>query len=439
MSAAPGHPRHPGSLYALWLAVGVASLCGWHALLQGAKPDRIADEVYHYPAVVEIGEGRWPGPRALPMFPGYHWLVAQAARPLGASLEAVRTVNLGLACLTLVFVTLTLRQLGQHPAAVLLVAWNPILFPFWTLVYTDAAGLCAVTAAVYLHVCGWRVAAAAALAGACLIRQSNIVWAGLLGTWAALEWLRIRCGDGSVGGKGLPGTATPHRATQPATPFIAAPLAGWPYWLLGVAAIAFFALRGGAVTGEASMANWARPNPAQFYLFGLAVVLIWLPLWIDQLGHRWRSTFEPPLLRPSVCAAFVGGFGLLWLCFSNPNPWNGDPEYLRNLVLIGMHTRIELRWLVAALLVVFVPVMIDYYQRQPDRALLAAVWGFSLLFLLPHYLVEPRYYIVPLALLALLAPLTPRQTYVAVAWHALLTAAMAAYVLHAAHSYGGVI
>jgi hypothetical protein len=59
--------------------------------------------------------------------------------------------------------------------------------------------------------------------------------------------------------------------------------------------------------------------------------------------------------------------------------------------------------------------------KQPRAGMLALVWSFSLVFLSFHWLVEPRYYIIPFLLLGLFTELSAGQARRMTIWYGLLS------------------
>jgi len=162
-----------------------------------------------------------------------------------------------------------------------------------------------------------------------------------------------------------------------------------------------------------------------------------LPLWLWHLARNWRERFGPALLKPWGCAALVAAVGVLTVGFSNPHPWNQELEFLHNWPLRVMADSLFARIAAAAIIVLFVVVTARQTWRSPDRAVLALIWAFSLLFLLPHYPADPRYYIVPLVLLDLLGRYSADQTRRLTWWYLLLTIGVATFIASRPGPYGG--
>lgn len=420
---------------ALILACGV--VVAWCGVLIALKPDAIADERLHQPVIAGVAEGRWPPARALVMPPTYHALLGAASWLFGPSLAASRAMTALLAVATLLLIRATERRLwpgepdGQRA---LLAALNPLLLTYFALVYTETAALLLLALACYFQArrSGW--AAAAALTLACLVRQSHLVWFGLLAVWALEQ--RIR-----PDGEGSASSATDGRranwfvrgrawliANQQA---LAPPLCG----VLGV--LMLYDLIGGMERGGSGL-NKPRPNVAQIHIFGLSMGLLLLPIWMAGLSRDGRRRLMPGLRRPLGIGACLLAVGILCQVFQSSHPFNNETDYLHNHVLRAMQRDGGVRALVCALLApVALGLWLDW-RRQPRRRLLAWVWLFSAAYLALHWPVDPRYYIPVVLLLLLLGRPTPRVRGWMHVCNAAGVLAMAAYVLARGGPGGGV-
>jgi len=135
---------------------------------------------------------------------------------------------------------------------------------------------------------------------------------------------------------------------------------------------------------------------------------------------------------PALAAVF-----LLTIAYDNPHPWNNNVDYLRNLPLIAMSNSLRARFAAACLIVIVVPVIVRFTMDQPNRRMLALVWLLSVLFLLPHSLAEPRYYIVPAFFVNFFTRYTQKQGRSLTVWYATVSAAVAVYVCLQGRPEGG--
>lgn len=421
--------RDAGGRGAVGIALGVAilSVLLWYVVLLSARPALMGDEGYHVPAIRALARelpplrallrGDWGPGRILQMPPTYHLLASLPARLVGSDLWMLRGFNVLFAVASIVLLHTAARAYHANygPSHLLRYAWNPLLLPLWALVYTDLAALVGILLALHFQVRRRLTWAAVGLAGACLIRQSNLVWVAFFMAWGLRTLWCARP------------AASPRAALRMfllrhvTTTFL-------PHLLMFALALGYFVCSGGLAT---TLREENRPhvNITQFYIFGLTAAVLWVPVWLPQFARLWPRRVEPLLARAWICAAAVGVIGLLELAFRNPHPWNLDPDYLRNWLLAGMTTHTWVRYLVAVCLVLFVPTLVHSTHASPARGPLTLLWVFALLFLLGHYLIDPRYYVVPLVLADFLTPLPARSARHLVGWYLLLTLGVAAFIV----------
>jgi len=422
------HPGEPVRERRGWWAGGLAagSVIVWFVLLTVLKPECVGDESRHLAVILSLARGEPVPPDYMPMLPAFHLAAAGLVRLCGPSLLVVRGLNVGLAvlCVVVGLALARLRPGGGGSAAALLLVWNPLFFPFTALAYTEAATVLALLIALYLHLRGRGLLSAIALLAACLIRQSSVVWVAFLVVWRLLDE-RARLSKPGSGQR--VGWSWPRVIAEI-----------WPHATLLAAAGVLVILRPSFAAGQ-SYANRAAVNVAQFYLFGLTVAVLWLPLWLEQLGRLWAAGLERALAHGRVCAAAVVAVGLLELAFDNPHPWNADPHYLRNCVLIALSTSTLARLAAGVGLVLTSVLVVAFVRAQRERRGVALAWLFSLLFITPHWLVDPRYYVVPVTLVNLLTTYGAAQGRRLLAWYALLSAAVGVMILMRGGAEGGVL
>ena len=137
------------------------------------------DEGFHFDQIHLFLAGSMKMRQGVTTIPGYHLLLAGAAKLIHAdSLNALRVISLCFSGLTILFFWLCAKALKSHAplAKTLQFAFIPILFPFFPLVYTDVVSLLFVLAALYATVHrSYANAAIGAFLSVC-IRQNNIVW-----------------------------------------------------------------------------------------------------------------------------------------------------------------------------------------------------------------------------------------------------------------------
>jgi len=186
------------------IGVALATITAWYVVVTLCLPHTLGDEMYHVPAIRDLADGQ-PLGRELPMPPTYHWIASWPARLVGDELCMIRAFQALVGVATVFVFRAAARRL--HPAGdarrLLLLAWRPLVLPFFVLAYTDVASLLALLAAVYFHVRARHLFGAAALLLACLIRQSNLLWVVFFAAWRTYEaWGSLSATEGADGGQG---------------------------------------------------------------------------------------------------------------------------------------------------------------------------------------------------------------------------------------------
>jgi hypothetical protein len=406
---------------ALPLTLAALSVAAWFAMLAWRHPTEIADERGHWPAVLALSRGDWSAPRNIAMLPVFHLLAAGLVRIGGESLLIARGLSAlaTLVALLLIHDAARIRHGPTATAHTLLYLFSPVFFPYCVLAYTEPLTLLALAAAIRWHVRRRPAAAAGAALGACLVRQSSLPWAAFFAAW---DW--------------ADGFDAAETARDPRVRRIALLHRTWPYLLAtaGFAAFMGLASRWMVAPNEYNRAGF---NIAQFYLFGLVVTVVFAPLWLEHLWAMWTSHLRPALGWPSVCALLVAAVGVLEFAFRNPHPFNRNPYFLHDQVLTLLATSAAARYVLATLLVIALPLLAHYLWSLPGRATTATVWFFAVLFLAPHWLVDHRYYAIPLLFIHFCTPYPPRQAKRLWRWNLLLTLAAAAYLVTHGSAYSG--
>jgi hypothetical protein len=432
----------------VWLACGWLLL--WFLVFSYFRPGFIVDEAGHQRAVERISQGEWASAPYLVMLPGYHALLAGPSALLGPSLYLSRllTFLMSLATLFLLAAAGRQREGPDGVACVLLLAFLPVYFPYTCLIYTDAAAVLFLVAALWAQVRRRYWLSAVALFLACLMRQSSVVWGGFFVAWSALEvWNETgqpspaRPGGPEATGAKPVGAGSPDAGSQGAgyrdaacrdegaggrlglqVRLLLPRVAGHLLVLGGVGILLVFS---GQLLSEAVPENRPQPNIGNFYILGLLALLLWAPIWLSRLRSEAASLITAWRARPwSVTGILTlsGAAGaLLVATYDNWHPWNQDPIFLRNLplTLMDAHPAPRIAGVGAALLAGVL--LIRYWHSLPRRGVLLLVGIFTMLFLLPHSLVEARYGIVPFLFADFFAGYTSRQRRRLAIWYLALS------------------
>lgn len=400
--------------------VASASVVAWWVIICLIHPVPIADEYhYHVPTIMRFYQGDWNIPAYLPMWPTYHVFVSLVAKCLGPTMLVARGASMGMAIVAIWFYWFTLsdRKNKERKYALCPFIWMPFLFPFTALVYTDVASVMLVTIALFTHVRKHHVISAIVLLVACAVRQSNAFWIVLLLLWEMSKPVDLGAW---------------HRHIQNA----------WPYVLCGLLVGGFF-LWHGSMTPHAEVVTQIGVNPAQLYGAAITIVVLYAPIWLPRLPGTYRLIFDKARVRPAwwigVGIVSLGGLAVAVFGYQNPHEWNQDTEFLRNYFLVVMSREIYVRWLFAIVMILAMPPLIHWGWEQPNKRMLLYTLIISLLYIMSHALVEPRYFIQPILLIGFCTRTTAIESRNQAVWYAVLSVAICWYICMYGHPYGGML
>jgi hypothetical protein len=408
-------------------AVAIAALVLWWILLTIYRPRYLGDEHFHYLAAVGIAAGQWPAPGQLGMLPTYHALVARVMCATSDSLVSARVTTLLFGIALVIVSAAALRversRSGAAAAAVLLLmSVHPLLFPYAALVYTDApAAACIIAALVIQSRCGGRGTggwvAAGLLLAATLIRQTSALWALHM---VMLAWINQR-------------RAVNLERRDPRLIGLALIPVGVT---IAIILTVFMVYRSRVVGSQA--ANQLEFNQAQLYLLAFSLVVLFFPPIVNCLWRHWTTTLLPMLTSPKWVALLVASPALLAAAFDNPHPWNGDPAFLRNRLLIAMQEHALVRAAICTMICAGGVALAATWRSGeiPVEAMSAGLVGAASVCV--HGVADPRYYMVMVSMLAWHGRWAVTLGWGVVLWQAAITVLICGFGLTSTSTYGGI-
>ncbi len=388
------------------IAAAVVAVVAWYVTLNLCRPYAIVDERIHTRHIGHLLT-QTTAPDDLAMPKTFHHLMAWAGAPFRTWLGAAPGIHWACAatpralwlwrgyCVVLalaMLVALRYAHAALDPRAAdartALTLAHPLLFPFYALCYTDVPALGLVMVGLGLHLRGRYAWAALPLLAAALVRQSHIFW---------LAWMMLLPTAAAM--RGVSGPAWLERALGVTRRDA---LARWPYAL---ALLIYLALLGYDRDTFAPLSSINRPrfNPAQFYMFGLLAAALYGPLWLPRLAGAWRAGTGIFSMRAGRVAFNIGLLAAIALLYRSTHAWNFGLGTYRHYVLHAFTEQPATISLAAAVLVLFGHGYLRWLSPRAHAIGLPTAWVGGLLFLGPHWLVEPRYYFVPLVLVDVFA------------------------------------
>lgn len=368
-----------------------------------AENELLWDEEAHWRQIELFLRREWSMEPSITTLPGYHTLIALAAWVMGtARLPSVRLVQFEIALCTIVtFFFLARRRdpAGATPKTLQFV-FLPILFPMFFMIYTDVASLLFVLLTALAAAAGRYPAAGGLGLASCLVRQNNIVW-------TAVAFAQAYHADH--------GWRWPSRVSDL--------LRYAPVLLSGGVIVAWLAFnRGQVAVGDVTAHPLGTPHVGNVFFMLFLSGLLFLPLWWGYRKETWAR-----LQRPATWAALAATFAIFWFGFAADHPYNEEQRFVRNQILA---------WATASpthKAAFFLPIALSCVSLPSLRLSTAGwlVYPATLAFLLPSWLIEQRYYLIPLALLlADREPVDARVEWIQVGFGGVLSAVLFVVVEH---------
>ncbi len=358
------YPELAGALYAL----------GFGFFLYSDNGLRV-DEQIHFDQIQRLVSGPAPLNPGLTMIPGFHAIVAALVWFTGGLSEFTARFAVFLLSIATVLTFYALaRTMRPEQAGTRLLQFTflPILFPQFFLIYTDVTAMLFVLL-MMLAAARHRYWAAGFLGFlSCLVRQNDVIWVAFVLLWSYHR---------DYGWRWVPLAESFNRY--------------WTFVATGVAFLLFVVLNGGQIAlGDAHAHPLGSLHLANvFFLLFLACVLF-LPLW-----WGYRREILARLRSGWFWLGLVALFPIFWFGFAITHPYNldGTDYYMRNAILMFVTSTPTLK------LQFFIPVGMAFlfFSAVPTSESRWLLYGFTILALIPEWLVEQRYYLIPLALFLL--------------------------------------
>jgi len=336
----------------------------------------LSDESYNFRQVTRFLNGDISLEPEMNVIPGYHALVALVLSVVGKTgLFSARLFSAGISYLSILIFFLLSRMIDQRASLVktLLFTFFPLFFPFFTLVYTDILAMALLMLALYLT----------------LERQYNL--GGMVGLLSILArtnniaWFTFLYVIVYVDNYGLDLRSLPRSIRRT-----------WVY-LLGFAMfLVFLVWNGGIALSNKAVQPLFKFTPDNMYFLLFLFTFLFLPLNLANLPAILRLLRKRKWVFPVLLLVFL----FYLLTFSNTHPYNQvfPDYYLRNKLLI---------WATSGILpkiLFFLPIAFSLLSlavvRFRERRFYW-LYPFTVLSLLPFWLIEPRYTFVPLSLFLL--------------------------------------
>jgi alpha-1,2-glucosyltransferase len=354
----------------------------------------LSDEPHHVAQIRLLMRGSWELVPTLTTLPGYHVILAAFGSIVGrGDTAALRFYSLVLSAVALTALVALARcaRDGRATERSLQIAFVPILFPLFVLIYTDVAALLFLIIALLLQEkrANWLAGVSATLALA--IRQNYIVWFGFALLLLVAKVVPQAETHGTfVGRAARIGRAIVRRETITPVAFTAAGY-GMGLVLFGV----FLAWNGGIAVGDRRMHPFPSLHLGNVYFALFVCFFLLLPLHVAnarrimELVRRRRTILALALALPVFLTTFAAD-----------HPYN-HPDldwWLHNAVLTFLTSSV---WAKIGMFAAMSVAFLSFWVTPLRARVHYLVYPFAILSLLPAWQIEPRYYLPPLTLFLL--------------------------------------
>lgn len=359
------------------------------------------DEGFHMEQIENFQNGNFTVTGSLTTIPGYHAFMTVASRLIGErSLAFYRLVNLLLSLLSVFVFFRTARDVRETSALEKTVqyAFLPIVLPFFFLLYTDILSLLLLLFALRAQERKGYALASIFSGIAILVRQNNIVWFGYFfiaclhetGMLRRItELIPLECIQRLARNLPNPKESAVHSANLLVSVIV---------YYLGFFLFAIFAkLNGGIAIGDKGSHPFPSFHLGNVYFLLFLLGILFLPMHLLNLKKIFRYLRTNRFAPTIVVSFFVIGM----MTFVNTHGYNQglDSVFLRNRILSYFTLTPLLKTLF------FVPTtlaLLSLLVTRFSKPIHYLLYPMTVLYLLPSWLIEQRYYFVPIVFFLLL-------------------------------------
>jgi len=365
------------------IAMGIIILGGM--LVFYFSPGYLADEAFHTLQIKRIYRADHRFVPELTTIPGYHYAMSYMSKvtsviidygrhPKTKFLRIFQTMTSLLLPLIIYGIVRELKQKREIPLVALLI---PIVFPFLFLVYTDLLSMTLFLGAFLFHIKKRYDLAGLFMLLDIVVRQDNVIWLFFLITLLFYE------------------TYQKYRKIN--KQFIRHFFVnGIAYCLVLFLFVGFYIFNGGVAIGDKSAHPSMRFHASNVWLFFAMFSVMFLPLIVLTAKKIWLSFRKKWFLYVWF---IIGGYFLFIQTYSVDHPYNASiSKFIHNNIA---HHILHSTWL-GIVTYGLVLLAIGYLFTQSfinKKYILVVIFG--ILSLALHWMIEFRYFFIPMVLLLL--------------------------------------
>jgi alpha-1,2-glucosyltransferase len=350
-----------------------------------------SDETAHYEQILQFARGNMVVDPEITTIPTYNFLLALPFLLTGISPSPglIRFFNfcIGLFCIGTFYRTSRAIDSASTFLKTIQFAFFPILFPFFFLIFTDVLSLALVLLAFLFTLKKRYVLAGLSGIAATAVRQNNVIWVVFLLAFVIREQGWTRESWKKIG------------PFLPAVVFLAS----------------FLILRGSPVMGDVGK-HPIKLSAGNLYFLLFVSFFLFLPLQVQKFSSV-VAFFKAHRLALLIPLFF---FAATLVTFRVDHPYNtGNMFFLRNRLLMLSASSLLSK---AIFLIPATLALCTFMAIRPVPRYFWLLALFTVLFLIPSWLIEQRYYLIPFSLFLLIKPMgSSRDEYLAYLWNVFLS------------------
>jgi len=339
-------------------------------LRSGQTP--LIDEGYHFDQIGRFLSGNWTLNLELSLVPGFHFLIFLITKLFGISdFSSVRIISFLLSFASVPIFYLAAKHIDPQNVIpkTAQFAFLPIVFPFFSLVYSDVFSLTLLLLSLLFSLKDKPTLSALIGIFSLAVRQTNIVWFVFI---LILSYVNRKGFAFSL--KNIVNFLLSH--------FM---------FLVGIILFGEFAyLNQGIVTGARIMQPSGGFFPSNIYFLLFLFTPLFLPFVI---GNFTKILLFVQKKKSLLIPIIVVVYFFYMATFTNSHPWNHYTFFLRNKLLILFTSNVLYKTIFFAVMVIS---LLSLAVTKLYKKSFYLFYPATLLFLAPLWLVEQRYFFVPL-------------------------------------------
>ena len=347
--------------------------------------DLFIDEHYHYRQIVRFMQGDSTPDPLLSMIPGYHWTVVGLAQLFRIEkFSDIRVISFMLNLITIPVFYFAAKQIQKESAVIKTLQYSffPILFPYFSLIYTDIFSILFILITLYAIFAKRYQMAGIVISTSIFARQNNIFWLIFFLLFIFAKEFGYR-----LSGKLL------RRFLQMTYTFIPG--------LILIAA--FLYLNKGMTVGDRQLMYLNITNQSNIFIIGVLGLFLFIPL---VFSYRYKMA-QLIWRYKKYSFLLIGAFFIFQKLFTNTHPYNQTPYFLHNALAI-YSTQDLGRKLAFFILLALSLIWLSVVELKERAGYL--LYPMTFLFLLPIWFMEWRYYMIPYVIFLLLRKVREDRT-----------------------------